>query len=281
LPESALASWDRTLKGAGEEDRYIAVRQAIASARGDLDQFLTLEARRPEWRQDPLRAAEKLLAAGRFDEALSWARREHRDGFAYATETDIAEGWIRRPHDLQRVDLEARILEAKGDSKAAQTLRWRAFETTLDPAPLQDYLKKLGDFEEYDEIARAFSHVEASPQIYLAQAFFVGSGRASTAPQNLFWPMLVDGMAAITAPWGMQQRRWRKSSRSRQASCTALCSTTSSPEESRRPTATAPATLQSWKRFPPKSPTGTTSTIMPPMRSSCERAMAANTVFGA
>jgi hypothetical protein len=69
---------------------------------------------------------------------LSWARREHRGGFAYATETDIAEGRIRRPHDLQRVDLEARILEAKGDRKAAQTLRWRAFETTLDPAPLQD-----------------------------------------------------------------------------------------------------------------------------------------------
>ena len=128
-----------------------------------------------------MRAAEKLLAAGRFDEALSWARREHRGGFAYATETDIAEGRIRRPHDLQRVDLEARILEAKGDRKAAQTLRWRAFETTLDRAPLQDYLKKLGDFEEDDEIARAFSHVEASPQIYLALAFFVGWPRLDRA----------------------------------------------------------------------------------------------------
>ncbi|WP_425332431.1 hypothetical protein [Rhodoblastus sphagnicola] len=55
----------------------------MAQARGDLDQFLALEARRPDWRQDPFRSAERLLAAGRLDEALSWARREHRGGLAY------------------------------------------------------------------------------------------------------------------------------------------------------------------------------------------------------
>ncbi|MGO8739151.1 DUF6880 family protein [Rhodoblastus sp.] len=173
LPEDALAEWNRTLEAAGADDHYIAVRQAIAEARGDLDLFLALEDKRPDWRQSPLRAAEKLLTAGRLDEALVRARREHRGGIAYASAADLAEGRIKRPHDLQRVDLEARILEAKGDRKAAQSLRWEAFESTLDPRPLRDYLQKLGDFEEDDEIARAFALAEASPHAYSALAFLI------------------------------------------------------------------------------------------------------------
>lgn len=173
LPEAALVAWDRALQAAGADDRYIAVRQAIAEARGDLDLFLALEDKRPDWRQNPLRAAEKLLAAGLLDEALVWARREHRAGIAYASAADLAEGRIKRPHDLQRVDLEARILEAKGDRKAAQALRWEAFETTLDPRPLRDYLKKLGDFEEDDETTCAFALAEASSHAYSALAFFI------------------------------------------------------------------------------------------------------------
>ena len=184
LPKPALAAFDQSLKTAGNDDRYIAVRQAIAEARGDLDQFLVLEAQRSEWRQNPLRAAEKLLAAGRLDEALSWARREHRGGFAYASATDVADGRIKRPHDLQRVDLEARILEAQGDREAAQTLRWQAFETTLDPGVLRAFVKKLGDFEDDDAIDRAFAHAEASGQIHTALAFFIA------------WPRL-DGAAKL------------------------------------------------------------------------------------
>jgi hypothetical protein len=181
LPEAALVAWDRALQAASDDDSYISVRQAIAEARGDLDLFLALEDKRPDWRQNPLHAAEKLLAAGRLDDALAWARREHRGGIAFATAADLAEGRIKRPHDLQRVDLEARILEAKGDRKAAQALRWEAFETTLNPKPLRDYLKKLGDFEEDDEIARAFAVAEASPHAYSALAFFIAWPRLDRA----------------------------------------------------------------------------------------------------
>lgn len=173
LPAPALKAWDRELAKAGPEDRFIRVRQAVADARGDLDAFLILEAQRPTWSQNPLRAAEKLLEAGRLDEALDWARREHRGGVAYASAADIAEGRIRRLHDVERVALEARILEAQGDKAAAQTLRWQAFEESLDPAPLRDYLEKLGDFEEDDELFRAFAHAEASRQLYSALAFFI------------------------------------------------------------------------------------------------------------
>ena len=181
LPATALAAFDQSLKGAGDDDRYIVVRQAVAEARGDLDQYLALESQRSGWSQNPLRAAEKLLVAGRLDEALSWARREHRGGFAFAAATDVADGRIKRPHDIQRVDLESRILEAQGDRQAAQTLRWQAFETTLDPGVLRDFLKKLGDFEEDDAIDRAFTYAEASGQIYAALAFFIAWPRLDRA----------------------------------------------------------------------------------------------------
>ncbi len=64
LPAPALAAWDRELAKAGPEDRFIRVRQAVAEARGDLDAFLILEAQRPAWSQNPLRAASKLLDGG-------------------------------------------------------------------------------------------------------------------------------------------------------------------------------------------------------------------------
>jgi len=190
LPGPTLKAWDRELAKAGDEDRFIRVRQAVADARGDLDAFLILEARRPAWSQNLLRAASKLLEAGRLDEALDWARREHRGGVAFASAADIAEGRIRRLHDVERVALEARILEAQGDKAAAQTLRWQAFEASLDPAPLRDYLQKLGDFEEDDERARAFAHVEASRQLYSALAFFIA------------WPQLERAAILVVAKAG-------------------------------------------------------------------------------
>lgn len=175
LPEPALASWDQALqrKDDGEEHDFLAVRQLVADTRGDLDLYIALETRRPEWRQDPLRVAEKLLVAGRLDEALDWVRRERKSGIAYATAADIADGRIVRPHDIQKVTLEARILEAKKDRPAAQALRWAAFEATLDAQTLRDYLRKLEDFIEYEETERAFAIADAFPQAYIALAFFI------------------------------------------------------------------------------------------------------------
>lgn len=183
LPETALATWDKVLQqGDGDAATgFLEIRQAIADARGDLDGFLALETRRPDWRQDPLKAAERLLAAGRLDEALLWVRREKKGGMAFATETDIADGRINRVHDLERVRLEARILEAMKDRPAAQTLRWAAFETTLNADILRDYIRKLDDFIEYEEQERAFAVAAASPHAYAALAFFIAWPRLDLA----------------------------------------------------------------------------------------------------
>jgi len=96
LPEGALAAWDAVLAGMDGMDRgpvdVIGIRMAIADARADLDGYLALEARRPDWRQNPLAAAERLLAAGRLEEALDWARRERRTS---GPTISTAYGWRR------------------------------------------------------------------------------------------------------------------------------------------------------------------------------------------
>lgn len=173
LPEPVLAEWDRQLGAMKGDDTFLMVRQVIAHTRGDIDLYMALEERRPAWRQDPLLVAEMLLAAHRLDEALAWARRERKGGIAYATAADIADGRINRAHDINRVALEARILEAMNDRAAAQSLRWAAFEATLHAATLRDYLHKLEDFVEYEEQERAFALADAFRHPYVALSFFI------------------------------------------------------------------------------------------------------------
>ena len=181
LPEPVLAAWDAMLQKGEDVAGFVEIRQAIADARGDLDSFLALEVRRLDWRQEPLKAAERLLAANRLDEALVWVRREKKGSLAFATESDIADGRINWFHDLERVGLEARILEAMKDRPAAQALRWAAFEATLNADILRDYIRKLDDFMEYEEQDRAFALAAASPHAYTALAFFIAWPRLDLA----------------------------------------------------------------------------------------------------
>ncbi len=174
LPADALVAWDEALGVDQSADSVaIDVRQAIADARGDVDGYLRLESQKSAWRQNPLAVAERLRAAGRLEEALAWARRDKNGGLAVATEEDIADGRIRSLHDLEKVTLEARILEEMGEVDAAQALRWAAFETSLNADLLREYLRKIEDFSEYDEQERAFGVAMASPHIYAALRLFL------------------------------------------------------------------------------------------------------------
>jgi hypothetical protein len=67
------------------------------------------------------------------------------------------------------------------DRPAAQALRWEAFETTLNAGILRDYVNKLDDFLEFDELDKAFAVAAASPQSYIALAFFVAWPRLDLA----------------------------------------------------------------------------------------------------
>ena len=174
LPGPVLTEWDQALsRGKEPTDAVLRVRQSIAETFGDLEGYIALEERRPEWRRDPLPIADKLLEAGRLEEALEWARREKKGGIAFMSAADVADGRVTRPYEFARVVLEARILEAKNDRLAAQALRWSTFEKTLHAGTLRDYIAKLDDFQEFDELDRAFAIARAFPQPYVALAFFI------------------------------------------------------------------------------------------------------------
>ena len=126
--------------------------------------------------------AERMLASGRTREALEWVRRAtpHRRGVV--SNAELSDG--RQMQDLtsiQRVSLEARILETLGDRRAAQTLRWASFEATLDVGILREHVVRLEDFAEFEVLDRAFDHVSSAKASYSALMFFIGWPRLDRA----------------------------------------------------------------------------------------------------
>ncbi len=177
LPEAALRAWDRDLDALGERAgrRVVDVRQAIADALGDLDGYLALEETRSVWLQNPLAAADRLLAAGRPEEALAWLRRgDERPARA-------GDGSPRRPDDLERVRLEARILEAANDLPAAQALRLACFTDTPDAGILRDYLDRLEEDESGRALDETFALAAANRHPHTALAFFIAWPRLDLA----------------------------------------------------------------------------------------------------
>ncbi|SNS59362.1 DUF6880 family protein [Antarctobacter heliothermus] len=177
LPQDSLARWDAELKVAIAErkaeeatrpregwfnsmtSQWAEMRQTIATARGDLDLLVALEAGKRPHMQDTLGISAQLLAAGRSAEALDWVRKPGRRAF------------VEDERDMPppRVSLEARILETLGDAPAAQALRWRCFEATLSAGTLRDYLAQLPDFEdvEAEDRAHAYALEKAAPEAAL------------------------------------------------------------------------------------------------------------------
>jgi len=191
LPRAAVDSWDaklekeiRSLGPISKEDRdwerqiktnrLIGMRQAIADHHKDVDAFISLERSRSAHRIDRMAIAERLLDAGRFGEALESARQT---GHGAQVSSSHAEGLARigvaDDSDLDRMRLEVGILQAMGDEAAAQALRWRAFETTLDAGLLRDHIAHLADFEEFDVLDRAFAHASSFALKYSALVFLL------------------------------------------------------------------------------------------------------------
>jgi hypothetical protein len=191
LPATVLAEWDgklareheRMSKGLDEErdwgrlsliGQYRSVRQIIAEARGDIAGLLALEAQKPQHTQDTSGMAQRLLDAGRAEEALTWIRKERRPAISRWRVTDLADGLPPRdPVSPVHARLEARILEALRDREGAQTLRWSSFEATLQASLLRDYLDALDDFEEFDALDRAFAHALKVRHRHLALDFLL------------------------------------------------------------------------------------------------------------
>ena len=104
----------------------------------------------------------------------------HRIGFV--SNDELSDG--RQMQDLtsiQRVSLEARILDTLGDRGAAQALRWASFEATLDIGILREHVVRLEDFADFEVLDRAFDHVSSAKASYSALMFFIGWPRLDRA----------------------------------------------------------------------------------------------------
>ena len=190
LPEAALASLDaglaaalppRPAKAGGaqawtrqlERSRTLRLRQMLADGRGDVDAFIALEREAAPERPDRTEIAERLLGAGRLDEALEWVRRPQKRGLVVVTREQIVTGQFDPDApDRARIDLEIRILDALGRGAEAQALRWGPVERGLDAEMLRAYLAKLPDFEDEEALERAFAHAAAHSDPYRALYFF-------------------------------------------------------------------------------------------------------------
>ncbi len=173
---------DRDWKKDAQLDRIICLRQAIADCRRNVDAFIALEKRRRNERRDTMAIANRLCDAGRHSEALAWVRKRSHPGLKVMTYEDLADASSPRDiADLARTRLEIRILEAMGDRPAAQELRWKTFETTLDIGMLREHIAHLPDFAEFDVLDKAFAHAIGSEQKYSALAFFLDWPRLDLA----------------------------------------------------------------------------------------------------
>jgi hypothetical protein len=182
LSDAELAAWDRDLATCKESPGVLALRQAIAAARQLPDDFVALEARKPDWRQRPVRVAEVLAAAGRFEEALVWVRKTRPPGtMLVVTKEELESGRIGGRGEVERARVESGILDAMKDRAAAQALRWSVFVRTLDAGTLRDYLAKLDDFTEQDELEKAFDVAEAYRPLNAALQFLIGWPRLDRA----------------------------------------------------------------------------------------------------
>jgi hypothetical protein len=190
IPAAALKEWDQRLAAASPvvdrnaNDRdwtalarartILAARQSIASALGDLDSIIALEETKEPRQRDHEEIASLLLNAGRAEEALRWIRQRETRNVAYMSRAALADGAdVIYPSFWLAVPLEARILDTLGRKDEAQTLRWNAFEKTLNPEFLREHLKHAEDFAEFEILDRAFAAAERSPQIYAALRFYL------------------------------------------------------------------------------------------------------------
>ncbi|MFY9290239.1 MAG: DUF6880 family protein [Methylorubrum rhodinum] len=151
------------------------LRQAVADARGDVDAFIALETKNAPDRPDIVAVAERLLEAGRPEEALDWVRRAPKPRAVALTMENLLEGALGLGASAtDRTALEARILDALGRKDEAQTLRWNRFAQTLDPQMLRDHLAKLPDFEDEEALERAFDLAEKSKDPHYGLYFLIG-----------------------------------------------------------------------------------------------------------
>lgn len=139
-----------------------AAVQHLADLQGDVDGYISVLSATEQ--KQPLGGAEmarRLLAVGRTEEALA----------ALARSAPPPPGRVLLPGVLAWEDVYLSALDADGQGKLAQELRWAAFERRLAPERLRAFLKKLPDFDDVEAEDRALAYARTFPQFTDALRF--------------------------------------------------------------------------------------------------------------
>jgi hypothetical protein len=133
--------------------QYLAsALENIADARGDVDGYI--EAQRLAGSEDAAvkEIAERLVAAGRLEDALHWAER-----------TDV------RTFERENIArLEVDILDRLGRTEDAQAVRWSIFATSLSPDILAEYLGRLPEVATGEARQRAIAAARGHRDLHRA-----------------------------------------------------------------------------------------------------------------
>jgi hypothetical protein len=158
--------------------------QVLADAAGDVDGFIaTIPAAEAGHPRAGAQIARRLLAAGRVDDALAALDRSAPSaalrvaGFLGAATPEAGRD------DWEAVYLD--VLEAKGEAKTAQDVRWKAFESRLAVEHLRAHLARLADFDDVVAEDRAMAHARSFRNFRTALRFF------------LDWPALSQAAALV------------------------------------------------------------------------------------
>ena len=133
LPQPKADDW----RLAGRRGIHVSALEELADAAGDVDAYIAASAAEPASDAKRHAIAERLLAAGRAEEALAW----------------LAQCGEHCPDRL--VDLRLQALDALGRKDEAQALRWSWFERTLSARHAKEFVRRLPDFDGFEAERRA------------------------------------------------------------------------------------------------------------------------------
>ena len=137
-----------------------AVLLAVADALGDVESFVAaFDAEDLQWPPNAAAVAQRLLKAGRAEEALAVVKGVQLDGRAWMG------GVLSDPHIA--------ALDALGRSDEAQQQRWRCFQAELNARHLRDYLQRLPAFEDGEAEEKALALVQADNDLPGALRFLL------------------------------------------------------------------------------------------------------------
>ncbi|MDO8408610.1 MAG: hypothetical protein Q7S93_00885 [Phenylobacterium sp.] len=152
--------------------RLALVVRRLADRAGDLDAWILslsdADRKKPDTAAEIARRLAQDGRAGPAREALEAARASH-------PQARPAKGKAAGPEPQGETwyAAEIAVLEAEGDSGAADAARWRLFERTLSPEALRTLLAKLADFEDVVALDRAFEIAAAHGDLMRAVAFLM------------------------------------------------------------------------------------------------------------